>query len=611
MAISVTHTFVSPVVDDSDPNEVGPNEWNAAHTITGLGTAAEANVVDFATAAQGALADTAVQPAAIANMLETGDIGVTVQAYDADLAAWAGVNPSSYSTTAQIAAAYQPLDANLTSWAGVTRASGFDTFAATPSSANLRSLLSDEAGAGAAYFVGGALGTPSSGTATNLTGLPLSTGVTGLLPTANAGAGIAVFSTNVQATGRWGIDDAGGQFNYELIQAPAFGYGAAARNQAVFGYTGGTPGNVNSTLATITTANAAVADFVWGHVSILNNNATAGENVAGYYQGIKNSTGPTWGLVAEAIDTTATANPSSGLVALEIDVNANDTDSSKNRVGIHVVGRRYNGSGANVQIGRAIYIGNNDATTTYLKGVEFAAGSLYTDGLDLSPATVSNDAVRLADNQKIAFDTADTRKLYFDGNRLHYATATNANALRVTDAGFVGVNVVPAVAFDAAGTGDTQMRLVDGAAVDMRMTASSGSAVGFIGTVSNHDVIFRANNANVLRVGTSGLVGITGALGLGAPVTKTADFTVAATENYLINNKAGSSCTVTLPAAGSWTGRMIKIKTIQAQTTVSASSNVVPLGTAAAGTAILSANAGRWAELVSDGTNWVIMAGVV
>ena len=92
-----------------------------------------------------------------------------------------------------------------------------------------------------------------------------------------------------------------------------------------------------------------------------------------------------------------------------------------------------------------------------------------------------------------------------------------------------------------------------------------------------------------------------------AIVTKTADFTLASTENWVINNKSGSTCTVTLPAASSWSGRAVTFKNLQAQTLVSASSNVVPIDSTTAGTAILLASIGNWATIVSDSTNWVIM----
>jgi hypothetical protein len=95
------------------------------------------------------------------------------------------------------------------------------------------------------------------------------------------------------------------------------------------------------------------------------------------------------------------------------------------------------------------------------------------------------------------------------------------------------------------------------------------------------------------------------------PVYKTANFTVTADSDYYINNKSGSSCTVTLPSATAYPGRELTFRNIQAQTVISASSNVTPRIHAAAGTAILASGNGNWCKMSSDGTNWVIMSGAL
>lgn len=82
---------------------------------------------------------------------------------------------------------------------------GVATFLATPSSANLASAVTDETGSGALVFantptfVTPVLGTPGSGTLTNCSGLPLSSGVTGQLPIANGGTGQATATAGFDA----------------------------------------------------------------------------------------------------------------------------------------------------------------------------------------------------------------------------------------------------------------------------------------------------------------------------------------------------------------------------------------------------------------------------
>ena len=173
----------------------------------------------------------------------------------------------------------------------------------------------------------------------------------------------------------------------------------------------------------------------------------------------------------------------------------------------------------------------------------------------------------------------------------------------------------------AAGTTGQVLTATTGGAPTWAAPATSGtvtsvsvvSANGFAGTVATATttpaITLTTSVTGVLKgngTAISAAVVNTDYFAPSAPATKVANFTVADTEVWLINNKSGSTCTVTLPTASSWTGRVLRFQNYQVQTVVSASSNVVPLAGGAAGTSILLASSGDSATLVSDGSNWLM-----
>jgi len=161
-------------------------------------------------------------------------------------------------------------------------------------------------------------------------------------------------------------------------------------------------------------------------------------------------------------------------------------------------------------------------------------------------------------------------------------------------------------------------------------TTTLGSGTGSI-TANVGSGATTNGTTKAINIGTAGVSGSITTINIGSAVTgatgitninsqetnvngfsATAPVTVnAATYQHLITDYSlivtTTAPTITLLAAASYTGKVLFIKNITATAVISATANVVPLGSATAGTAILAATAGKFAMLQSDGTNWVTM----
>jgi len=191
-----------------------------------------------------------------------------------------------------------------------------------------------------------------------------------------------------------------------------------------------------------------------------------------------------------------------------------------------------------------------------------------------------------------------------------YAPATSGTSILYGDnlGGFANVTIGTGVAF----SGGTLSATGSGGTVTSVSVVSANGLAGTVATATTTPAITLSTSITGILKGNGTAISAAAAnvdyVPIATVLTKTADYTITGTDAWIINNKSGSTFTLTFPAASSWTGRYITVKNLQAQLVVSASSNVVPIDSTTAGTAILLNVVGNWATLVSDGTNWVIMA---
>lgn len=154
-------------------------------------------------------------------------------------------------------------------------------------------------------------------------------------------------------------------------------------------------------------------------------------------------------------------------------------------------------------------------------------------------------------------------------------------------------------------SGSTSLTLPTSGTVTAKGNTSTGTGSVVLAT-SPTLTTPNIGDATAISVTASGAVSA-GRILTAAPRTITATtYTVQLTDTSIITT---TPTVLTLPAAASFSGRMLIVRSTAAQAVTSTPAVIIPLVGGTATTTILAATAGKWAFLHSDGSNWQVMMG--
>jgi hypothetical protein len=315
-----------------------------------------------------------------------------------------------------------------------------------------------------------------------------------------------------------------------------------------------------------------------GYRALYSNTTGESNSAVGYQALYFNTTGAyntAHGFRALYSNTTGNSNSAHGYLALY----SNTTGNSNTATGIYAL--YFNTTGANntAHGHQALYSNTTGNSNTAVGIYSSEKNTTGTSNVALGYATLMYN---ITGNNNIAVGNSAGR--FIDGG---------ANNTSTSNSVFLGYNT------RALAIGQTNQIVIGVSAVGL------GSNTAILGNSSITKTQLQGN----VGIGTASpqnKLDIVGSLGRGIPVTKTANFTVAATENWLIMN-GEATITIRLPLASNFSGRELMIKNIAAFTVISDATNVIGLNNNETTNAILPATAGSWCTLVSNGSFWVTM----